>query len=97
LEPDPSSVSFAEIIRGQWFDVVEFFASGDKRLDALASSIRTARQESLNPHLGVLVCGPAFVDHPELVHMVGGDASVVDLRQETTQAQNVVSLLAGQR
>ena len=97
IEPDPASPVFAETIRTQWFDVVEFFASSDKKLDDLAANIRTVRRESSNRNIGVMVCGPAFTERPELVLLVGGDAVVSDFSQETLQAQNVVNLLTDRR
>jgi MerR family transcriptional regulator, light-induced transcriptional regulator len=97
IEPDPASAAFIETIRTQWFDVVEFFAGSDKKLDDLASNIRTVRRESSNRDIGVMVCGPAFIERPELVLLVGGDAVVADFRQETLQAQNVVNLLTDRR
>jgi hypothetical protein len=97
IEPDPTSAAFLETIRTQWFDVVEFFAGSDKKLDDLAANIRTVRRESSNRNVGVMVCGPAFTERPELVLLVGGDAVVSDFSQETLQAQNVVNLLTDQR
>jgi len=97
IEPDPASAAFIETIRTQWFDVVEFFSGSDKKLDDLASNIRTVRRESLNRNIGVMVCGPAFTERPELVLLVGGDAIVSDFNQETLQAQNVVNLLTDRR
>ncbi len=97
IEPDPASAAFIETIRTQWFDVVEFFAGGDKKLDDLASNIRMVRRESQNRNIGVMVCGPAFTERPELVLLVGGDAVVSDFSQETLQAQNVVNLLTDRR
>jgi len=97
IEPDPASAEFIETIRTQWFDVVEFFAGGDKKLDDLATNIRTVRRESINRDIGVMVCGPAFTERPELVLLVGGDAVVSDFSQETLQAQNVVNLLTDRR
>jgi len=97
IEPDVANVAFVETIRSQWFDVVEFFASGDKKLDDLASAIRLVRRHSPNPDIGVMVCGPAFVERPELVFLVGGDAVVPDFSQESLQAQNVVNLLTDRR
>jgi hypothetical protein len=97
IEPDPASAAFIETIRTQWFDVVEFFAGGDKKLDDLAANIRTIRRESINRNIGVMVCGPAFTERPELVLLVGGDAVVSDFSQETWQAQNVVNLLTDRR
>jgi hypothetical protein len=97
IEPDPASAAFIETIRTQWFDVVEFFAGSDKKLDDLASNIRMIRRESSNRNIGVMVCGPAFTERPELVLLVGGDAVVSDFSQETLQAQNVVNLLTDRR
>jgi len=97
IEPDVNNVAFVETIRTQWFDVVEFFASGDKKLDDLASTIRLIRRHSPNPDIGVMVCGPAFTERPELVLLVGGDAVVSDFSQEALQARNVVNLLTERR
>jgi len=97
IEPDVTNVAFVETIRTQWFDVVEFFASGDKKLDDLASTIRLVRRHSSNPNIGVMVCGPAFTERPELVLLVGGDAVVSDFSQEALQARNVVNLLTERR
>lgn len=97
IEPDVTNVAFIETIRTQWFDVVEFFANGDKKLDDLASTIRLVRRHSPNPDIGVMVCGPAFTERPELVLLVGGDAVVSDFSQEALQARNVVNLLTERR
>ena len=97
IEPDSTGTTFIDTVRTQWFDVVEFFASSDKKLDDLASNIRTVRRESSNRDIGVMVCGPAFIERPELVLMVGGDAVVSDFRQEALQARNVVNLLSDRR
>ncbi len=97
IEPDSSDAAFIATIRTQWFDVVEFFANSDKKLDDLAASIRMVRRESSNRDIGVMVCGPAFNERPELVLLVGGDAVVSDFSQETLQARNVVNLLTDRR
>jgi MerR family transcriptional regulator, light-induced transcriptional regulator len=97
IEPDPADAGFLQTIRSQWFDIVEFFANGDKKLDELASNIRAIRRESPNPDLGIMVCGPVFTERPELVLLVGGDAVVPDFNQEALQARNVVNLLTDRR
>jgi len=97
IEPDVANVAFVDTIRTQWFDVVEFFASGDKKLDDLASAIRLVRRHSPNPDIGVMVSGPAFTQRPELVLLVGGDAVVSDFSQEALQARSVVNLLTDRR
>ena len=94
IEPDTQSTEFNGLIRSQWFDVVELLVSGDKKMDALAERIRTIRRESRNQGLGVMVCGPAFVEHPELVLLVGADVAANDPRQGAVQAKKAVGLLA---
>jgi MerR family transcriptional regulator, light-induced transcriptional regulator len=93
IEPNSSDSGFVDAVRSQWFNVVEFFANSDKKLDDLASNIRMVRRESFNRDIGVLVCGPAFKERPELVLLVGGDAAVADMSGEVSQARHVVSLL----
>jgi hypothetical protein len=92
IEPDSSSAEFATLVRTHWFDVVEFQVSGDKRLDALAASISAVRRDSPNQGLRVLVCGPAFVRHPELILVVGGDLPAADPKLGVAQARNLVGL-----
>lgn len=94
IESDSSSSEFSGIVRSQWFDVVELLVSGDKKMDALAERIRKIRRESPNRGLGVMVCGPAFVEHPELVLLVGADVAASDPRQGSVQAKKAVGLLA---
>lgn len=84
----------AELVGKEAFTLVGFSLSGDQRLDALASSIRAVRRASCNRGVGVLVGGPVFVGHPELVSLVGADATAQDGRQATQQAQNTLSLLS---
>ncbi len=83
----------SELVSRSSFNLVGFSLSADTRLDALAASIRAVRRASRNRGVGVLVGGPVFVDHPELVSLVGADATAIDGRQATLQAQNTLALL----
>jgi hypothetical protein len=94
IEPNPASPEFAEIVRSQWFDVVEFLVSGDKQLDALASGIQMIRRESPNRSVGVMVCGQVFIEHPELVLLVGADLTATDARQGALKAEGLARLMA---
>ena len=94
IEPDPTSRDFAEIIRSQWFDVVEFLVSGNNRPDLLASNIRLVRRQSPNPAVGVILSGQVFVENPELVLLVGGDITAIDACQGARQAEKLVGLLS---
>jgi hypothetical protein len=92
IEPEPTSREFAEVIRREWFDVVEFLVGGDQQLDALASQIQMIRRESPNRSIGVVVYGQVFIEHPDFVFLVGADLTAVDVRQGALQAQRLVDL-----
>jgi len=92
IESEPTSPEFTQVVREQWFDVVEFLVSGDKQLDALASRIRMIRRESTNRSIGVMVYGQVFIEHPESVLLVGADLTATDARQAALQAERLLSL-----
>jgi methanogenic corrinoid protein MtbC1 len=88
------SRELAELVGREAFTLVGFSLSADSRLDLLAANIRAVRRASCNRGIGVLVGGPVFVGHPELVSLVGADATAIDGRQATQQAQNTLALLS---
>jgi methanogenic corrinoid protein MtbC1 len=88
------SRELAQLVSREAFTLVGFSLSADSRLDTLASNIRAVRRASCNRGIGVLVGGPVFVGHPELVSLVGADATAHDARQATQQAQNTLALLS---
>lgn len=92
--PSASTVELMRQVRSEWFAVAGFSASSQTKLDDLAHCIRSVRRASRNQALGVLVGGPIFIEHPELVARVGADATAVDGRQAALQAHNLLALLA---
>lgn len=72
--PLASGEEIGEAVSHAWFALVGFSASTDSGLDALAASIRLIRRRSCNPHVGIMVGGPIFVEHPDYVGRVGADA-----------------------
>ncbi len=82
------------IVRDNWFAIVGFSLGSELRLSELRTSIGRVRRISRNRNVGIMVGGPAFVEHPELVAQVGADAMAVDGRQAVTQAQSLLSLLS---
>jgi MerR family transcriptional regulator, light-induced transcriptional regulator len=90
IESDPTSQEFTQVVREQWFDVVEFLVTGDNHLNDLAVRIHMVRSESLNRSIGVMVYGPIFVEHPELALQVGADLTASDAIQAALQAQHFV-------
>jgi len=83
-------------VRSQWFAVVGLSVSCEVQLDALVSTIRLIRRASRNQAVGILVGGPVFVEHPEMVPLVGADATAVDGRQAPIQAENLLALISKQ-
>ena len=93
-EPLACSNDLVGIVRNEWFSVVGFSLSCASRMEALATHIRRVRRASRNPAVGILVGGQVFLERPELVVLVGADATAVDGRQATLQAENLVALRA---
>jgi methanogenic corrinoid protein MtbC1 len=83
-------------VRSQWFAVVGLSVSCEVQLDALVSTIRLIRRASRNQAVGILVGGPVFVEHPEMVTLVGADATAVDGRQAPVQAEKLLALISKQ-
>ena len=81
-----STAELLDVVRADWFAVVGFSVSTASRLDGLSEAIRKIRRLSRNRHVGVLVGGPVFLEHPEMVAMVGADATAADGRQAVLQA-----------
>jgi methanogenic corrinoid protein MtbC1 len=48
----------------------------------------------MNRSIGVLVGGQVFIDHPELVALIGADATATDGKQAVTRAEDMLALLA---
>jgi hypothetical protein len=67
-----------DLLHEQWFDVLKLSQSGslrrDGRLDALRTTIDSARAASVNPSLIVLVDGRTFVERPQVFHSVHANA-----------------------
>jgi MerR family transcriptional regulator, light-induced transcriptional regulator len=94
IEPDASTPEFTAVVCSQWFDVVEFLVSGDRQLDALAAGIRSIRRDSPNKSIGIIVCGQVFIEHPELVLLLGADLTAADAGQGAQKAEGLVRLTA---
>jgi MerR family transcriptional regulator, light-induced transcriptional regulator len=84
------------IVRSQWFAVVGLSVSCEVQLDALVATIRLIRRASRNQAVGILVGGPIFVDRPEMVALVGADATAADGLQAPIQAENLLALISKQ-
>lgn len=81
----------ADLVSREWFDVVGFSVGSEARLDLLTASVTAVRQMSCNRDIGVLVGGPIFVRNPELVALVGADATSPDGKQAPVAAAALVA------
>lgn len=91
-----AGVERAEILEAAhriWFGVAGFSIACEDQLGNLALLIRDVRRASRNAGIGVLVGGPLFIENPDLVAMVGADATATDGRQATLQAETMLALL----
>ncbi len=95
VEGPRSAEELVDYLRGMWFSVIGMSVSGNQLLDQLAPAIRAIRRESLNRGIGVMVGGRIFVEHPELVTLMGADATASDARQAVLQAQTLLRLVGG--
>ena len=95
--PAASAGDLARLVRRERFAVVGFSVSCERWLDVAAAAIRAIRDASCNPGIGIMVGGPLFAQHPELVARVGADATASDGRQAVLQAQGLLTQVAKQR
>lgn len=89
-----SAEEIAALVASEWFGVVGLTLSSHTRVDQLAAIIGSVREASCNRAIGVMVGGPMFLRHPELVHQVGADASAVDAATAVLLAQRLLDLAA---
>lgn len=89
--PD-SPEQLLQLVRRDWYGVIGFSVGSVVRLDALGEAIRQVRRVSRNRGIGVMVGGPVFLQRPELVAMIGADATAVDGRQAVLQAHRLLDL-----
>lgn len=88
-----SDEEVVDMVRREWFDIVEMSLSDEHHLARLAAGIRQVRRASRNRAIAVIVGGPVFRNHPEMVTCVGADAAAIDGRQAALQADNLMELL----
>ena len=61
-----------------WFDVVGFSLAATMHVDALTQTVAAVRRASRNPHVGIVLGGPAVSYHPDLVAPVQADLLLSD-------------------
>ncbi len=71
-------------------DMVGFSAGSDRQLGALAACIAALRASSCNPDILVMVGGPIFAARPELVRLVGADATAANAEEAVHRAASLL-------
>jgi methanogenic corrinoid protein MtbC1 len=87
---DPAAGHYRDRVKDEWFDLVGLSAGSTTRLEAMAECIATVRQQSHNRAVALLVGGPLFLVHPELVERLGADGVVTDGRQAPMLAERLM-------
>jgi len=89
-QPAASKRELIRLVHADWFAVVGLSLARETRLDELGALIRNLRRRSLNRGLSVMVGGPVFVEHPDYVARIGADATAIDGRAATMQAETAL-------
>ena len=85
-----SDVDAPSLVSAEWFDVVGFSLGSETHVQALADCIGAVRHAACNRDLKVLVGGPLFSLHPELVARVGADGMTTDGREAPSIAESLI-------
>ncbi len=71
-------------------DMVGFSGGSDRQLGALAACIAAVRASSYNPDILVMVGGPIFAAKPDLVRLVGADATAATAEEAVHRAATLL-------
>lgn len=81
-----------KVIRDEPFAVAGLSLARESRISELTELIAAVRKASRNRSIKIMVGGPVFVDRPELVRRVGGDATASDGHTAVKMAQDMLSI-----
>jgi methanogenic corrinoid protein MtbC1 len=91
IEASASIEGLVEVVKREWYSAVGFTMGTKDNTDVLKSLITALRKGSRNPSMGILVGGPAFVEHPGLAEIVGADALALDGLQAVVEGDRITS------
>ncbi len=94
-EPGASETELVGIVARRWFELVGITVACVDHVQDLPRVIAALRSHSRNPHLGIMVGGQAFLEHPEWAAECGADATAVDGRQAVAVAETLIESLTG--
>ena len=78
ISKGPSIKEIGKIAERDWYAVVGFALSHQDWIKGIGRGINEVRRLSKNPHIGVMVGGPAFTSQPETAIQVGADGVADD-------------------
>ncbi|MES2715669.1 MAG: cobalamin B12-binding domain-containing protein [Pseudomonadota bacterium] len=87
---DPQVAGFEERVKEEWFDLVGISAGSTTRLDSMLACIAKVRRLSHNRAVAVMVGGPLFALHPELVEQLGADGVATDGQHAPALAERLL-------
>jgi len=85
------------IVSSQWFDLIEISATCGARISHVVADLAQLKRASRNADVGMVVCGPAFDEHPELIAQIGADACAHDANESLEWADAFVERLPARR
>jgi len=88
--PFATNQELTTLVHHQWFDIVGFSVSSDRRLDDLKKDIHIIRRDSRNRNVGIVLGGPLLIEHPELVASVGADMISNDAKAAPQEASGLI-------
>jgi methanogenic corrinoid protein MtbC1 len=92
--PATTEQQLLALARERWFEIIGLTVSCDHHIGDLPRLIGVLRKVSRNPHTGVMVGGPIFVNNADLARQVGADATAKDARAAVDCAEGLVSEFA---
>ncbi len=88
---DPQAANFEDRVKEEWFDLVGISAGSTTRMDSMLACITKVRRLSHNRSVAVMVGGPLFAAHPELVEQLGADGVATDGQHAPALAERLLS------
>ena len=78
ISKGPSIKEIGKLAERDWYAVVGFALSHQDGIKGIGRGINEVRRLSKNPHIGIMVGGPAFTSRPETAIQVGADGVADD-------------------
>jgi len=88
--PAQSAEEIVKMVHDKWYALIGLSLSHEGLYPTLSNCIGEIRRQSRNGVIGVMVGGPFFLEHPDLIESVGADATAVNGPDAVVQARALV-------